>query len=241
MILDIDLGNTRIKWRETTAQYGKSTSRSMPLSHVTAEMELDLTTRPRRVRVASVRGPEAEAELVSWCERLCGVTPEFARSTRVAAGVRNGYEQPERLGVDRWLAILAAYNMARAGVVVIDVGTAITADGVNGSGQHIGGYICPGMRLMERSLQANTNLVRFTETHPRKMNPGINTGSAVSAGVLAATVGFAQQSWSKLSALSGATIAMLTGGDAEVVAPHLLFPVQLASEIVLDGLGLAVP
>jgi type III pantothenate kinase len=145
------------------------------------------------------------------------------------------------LGVDRWLAILAAYNMACGGVVVIDVGTAITADGVNVSGQHLGGYICPGMRLMERSLQTNTNLVRFAETHPRDMNPGITTGSAVSAGVLAATVGFTQESWTKLSALSGATIAMLTGGDAEVVAPHLLFPVQLASNIVLDGLALAVP
>jgi type III pantothenate kinase len=73
------------------------------------------------------------------------------------------------------------------------------------------------------------------------MNPGINTGSAVSAGVLAAAVGFAQQSWSKLSALSGASIAMLTGGDAGVVAPHLLFPVELASDLVLDGLRLALP
>jgi type III pantothenate kinase len=241
VILDIDLGNTRIKWRETTAQYGKSTTRSMPLPHVTARMDLDLTTRPRRVRVASVRGPEAEAELVSWCEHICGLTPEFARSTADAGGVRNGYEQPERLGVDRWLAILAAYNMARGGVVVIDVGTAITADGVHGSGQHIGGYICPGMRLMERSLQANTNLVRFADTPAPSMNPGINTGSAVSAGVLAAAVGFAQQSWSKLSALSGASIAMLTGGDAGVVAPHLLFPVELASDLVLDGLRLALP
>jgi len=241
VILDIDLGNTRIKWRETTAQSGKSMSRSMPLSHFTAGMELDLTTRPRRIRVASVRGTEAEAELALWCEHLCGLTPEFARSTSDAAGVRNGYEQPERLGVDRWLAMLAAYNMTRAGVVVFDVGTAITADGVHGSGQHIGGYICPGMRLMERSLQQNTSLVRFTETPAPNMNPGLNTGSAVSAGVLAATVGFAQQSWSTLSALSGARIAMLTGGDAGLVAPHLPFPVQLVSDIVLDGLGLAVP
>lgn len=241
MILDIDLGNTRIKWRETTAQYGKSPSRSMPLSHVTAEMDLDLTTRPQRVRVASVRGPEAEAGFVLWCEHICGVTPEFARSTRIAAGVRNGYEQPERLGVDRWLAILAAYNITRAAVVVIDLGTAITADAVHGAGQHLGGYICPGMRLMERSLQANTNLVCFSDIRQPGMTPGINTESAISAGVLTAAVGFAQQSWASLSALSGATVAMLTGGDAGVVAPHLLFPAQVNNDLVLDGLGLAVP
>lgn len=79
------------------------------------------------------------------------------------AGVRNGYADYQRLGMDRWLAIIGAYQLARGACLVLDLGTAITADYVNAAGEHLGGYICPGLPLMRGLLRTHTQRIRYED------------------------------------------------------------------------------
>jgi type III pantothenate kinase len=241
MILDIDLGNTRLKWRETMEGARQPPSSAIAVSAITNELTLGLSERPRRVRVASVRGPHVDQQLISWCNHHFGLVPEFARSTAVAGGVTNGYDFPQLLGVDRWIAMLAAYQVMRTAVIIFDFGTAITADAIDESGCHLGGVIGPGLCLMSESLRSNTGLVRSADQSTRTISAGRNTNAAVAAGVLGAAVGLAKEVWTALAQKSGARLALVTGGDAIEVAPQLNFPTQIAPDLVLDGLAVAVP
>ena len=91
------------------------------------------------------------------CRETIGRPPEFASSTDTAAGVRNGYSNPAQLGVDRWLAVIGAFHRHRDACCVVDAGTALTIDGVDATGQHLGGFIVPGPRLMVESLLTGTS------------------------------------------------------------------------------------
>ena len=88
---------------------------------------------------------------INWaCETI------FAKVESSAAELRNGYEQPQQMGVDRWVAMLAAWERHHAAACIVDCGTAITLDVVSESGHHLGGVIAPGISLMHEALASRT-------------------------------------------------------------------------------------
>ena len=109
--------------------------------------------RPSRIRISSVASQDHARRLAEWLQSHFGVVPEFARTTRFAAGVTCGYEDPTRLGVDRWLSVLAATSAIEGAVhrvsalVPLALWTSLTRDGM-----HKGGFIVPGLRLMTDAL-----------------------------------------------------------------------------------------
>jgi type III pantothenate kinase len=161
-----------------------------------------------------------------------------ARSSPQAAGVSNGYDHPERLGVDRWLALLGAYHSVKGSVCVADCGTAITVDVVDGEGRHQGGVIAPGLALMRRALAVATDGAvagggSFRGVFARE------TEAAVQGGTVNAAAGLIE----KLMAESGRVLdtqpfLILTGGDAAPVAECLRLPHEIAPLLVLQGLWL---
>ena len=64
-------------------------------------------------------------------DRLFPVSALVASSGKQLAGVRNGYLDYQRLGLDRWLALVAAHHLAKKACLVIDLGTAVTSDPVS--------------------------------------------------------------------------------------------------------------
>ena len=67
-----------------------------------------------------------------------------ATPAREMSGVRNGYEEFERLGLDRWLAMLGGFHLASGACLVLDFGTAVTADFIAADGEHLGWFHLPG-------------------------------------------------------------------------------------------------
>jgi len=124
---------------------------------------LQCTPSLQQIWVASVAGSEAEQSLADMLARRWGVQAWFARSEASCSGLRNSYQQPARMGVDRWLAMLAAWQRLQGRACVVDAGSALTCDLVSAQGQHEGGYIIPGPTLMERALLLDTERVRFAE------------------------------------------------------------------------------
>src|SRR5690625_4421164 len=145
MILEIDMGNSRIKWR-CRGESGNLARGvvSDSYQHLAAEW----TALPiRRVWVASVRGEAHNEAFRQWCRTNLQLEAEFARSARHAAGVTNSYANPGLMGVDRWLAMLAAFAHTGDSCVVVQAGSALTADLLSASGEHLGGYIGPGLTM----------------------------------------------------------------------------------------------
>lgn len=248
MILELDMGNTRIKWRlrDDSGKVARGNmSSSMPwseLAHMFAATSFNTNTM-KRVMVSSVLGAVRNQDFHRWCATEFNIHPEFAVSQPTAASVTNGYLTPERLGVDRWLAILAGYALVRKACVIVDLGSALTVDLVNTHGQHLGGYIAPGLKIMRRALMANTEGILTNEVSARVLlAPGRDTESAVSAAQGAMYCGLLEHASLQLckDACDSTPIFIMTGGDAEQLLPY--FPDALMQpELVLDGLVLALP
>jgi type III pantothenate kinase len=251
MILELDMGNTRIKWRlrnesgNVARGYLSSKSAWQALaSGITATVKAELPAlhfplRLQQLRVASVLDEERNQSFREWCFEAYGIQADFAVSQPAAAGVINGYKHPEQLGVDRWLAILAGFAQVKHAVVVVDLGSALTVDLVTTRGEHLGGYIGPGLAAMRNTLLGNTQKVTLTDV-PAAMRaaPGRSTDAAVAAALSTMVIGLIKEAVKELAAHGEDPALVLTGGDAELLQPF--FPSALIIfELVLDGLALA--
>ena len=240
MILELDVGNSRIKWRTLAAQ-GQAVARGSCSRKEVSDGRMpwgDPLSAPglRRIRVSNVAGPEIAADLDRWARDALGIAPEYARATGCGAGVTSGYREPAKLGVDRWLALLAAWHELSRACVVADAGTAVTVDVLDGSGVHQGGYIVPGLTLMLNALLSGTSGVRLSAGPVATLAAGTCTSDAVLRGGTAMTIALIERTRSGLE-----LPLVLTGGDADLLAPWLAEPTLLRPELVLDGLGLALP
>lgn len=171
MILLLDIGNTRIKWARLIDQRVGPQSAvvhtGQPANAIDQVFDAVAASghAPRRVVVSNVGGDAIATLCANACNRRFGFAPEFLKASRAAAGVTSAYLEPAKLGVDRWLAMIGGFRIARGAVCVVSVGTALTVDVVDAAGQHLGGVIAPGPTLMRESLLRNTS-----EIAPRMQN-----------------------------------------------------------------------
>jgi len=233
MILDIDVGNTLLKWRALDDGVVQSRGR-YPTSQLAEAMPADWPARVSRVRISNVAGPVVAGLLKTYVQARWQCEPVFAMTRDYAAGVTNSYADPSRMGVDRWLAMLAAFNACHAACCVVDCGSAITVDYVAADGCHEGGYIIPGMRLMSESLQRSTAEVLVDRSISQfELAPGRHTSAAVTHGINFAFSALQEKILSDVRA-RGMQL-YITGGDG-VLFHELAEEGVLAPDLVLDGL-----
>lgn len=243
MILELDLGNTRIKWRILDQRTTSLAGYAHDLTEL--DRQVDSGKPLKRIRVSNVRGPGAESGISEWAAQRWRLVPEYARVTPWAAGVSCGYREPAQLGVDRWLAVVAAWNEFHQPCMVVDAGSAITLDIVDAGGVHRGGYIAPGLALMQRSLSIATAGARVDPSRGGVLHPASNTVDAVHNGCLAMAISFVAACCARMGPDHS---VFMTGGDAPMLQARLqesCEPVAakmcLRPELVLDGLSLVLP
>jgi len=241
MIVDIDVGNTRAKWRlsenNVTIQNGSIATSSEDWSALIALS----SHKPVRMRASNVAGSMVAKRLQTIANKYLGVEVEFAVACASSGEVKSGYQRPEQLGVDRWLAIVAAWSLFRRGCVVIDAGSALTVDFIDDRALHLGGYIVPGQQMMLASLFGGTSGVRINPVQTQCIAYGVNTDLAVQNGCFAMTLALIQAAVAQDDSGGGTASMVLTGGDAESLLPHLPEGVVHRPDLVLDGLALALP
>jgi type III pantothenate kinase len=241
VILLIDIGNSRVKW--ATFKEGKLGAQGAAAHGCWGEADWRREIEQSgatRVLAASVAAPARNALLTAACREAIGRSPEFVASSPAAAGVRNGYSNPAQLGVDRWLAVIGAFHLYRAACCVIDAGTALTIDGVDASGQHLGGFIVPGPRLMVDSLLTGTSDLagRWAwESTPDHASFPTNTRDAIEQGCLEALAGLVASASRRLERRGGAPRLVVTGGGAQILAPWLSQPTEFIPDLVIQGLA----
>jgi len=243
-LLDLDVGNTRTKWRlslggENIAE-GFSAGGSESL-----EGELERHTRElHRCRLSNVAGPERASEIAAWLNLRWGIEVESAVVSAESCGVSNSYQQPQQLGVDRWLAAIAAYNTCRQACLVVDCGSAVTVELLSSEGCHIGGYIVPGLGLMRRSLFQDTDAVKVEAADiPEALKAGVCTKDAVNNGLLLMVIGLIEKAMEELQAIEPDVVPglIITGGDGAAIIPFLPPGAVLNDGLVMDGLAVLMP
>ncbi len=247
MILCLDAGNTRLKWG--LRQSGGWCAQGVLDLVKTGDLAGSLPEQPQRIVACNVAG-EKVATLIEALAAALAVPLDWFRSTASAGGAVNGYDNPAQLGADRWAALIGARGLHTGPALVVMAGTATTVDCLDAEGVFRGGLILPGLDLMRRSLARNTAGLPEACGVYRKLPT--NTDDAIVSGCIAATVGaierMAQQACGPHVGGEGAEgglcrpanadfLCLLSGGAADVLAPHLELPLRRIDNLVLEGLA----
>lgn len=237
MIL-IDIGNTRIKW----ARYHAGKLEKMhAIVHIEQDIKPLLLTawqhlpQPECIYLACVGSQDIKQQLILLVEQIWpDIKLHEIYTQKSACGVKNAYLKYTKLGVDRWLAMLAAYHYYPAPVCIVSCGSALTLDIIDKQGGHLGGMIMPGLSLMHQALSRGTANLKACSEH---YTPGLanDTEAAIYNGCLSAIRGFIEQG---LAQYQQPVTVILTGGDADFLTAGLNLPAVIDAQLVLKGLAL---
>lgn len=229
-----DLGNTRLKCAPLVdGRCGEVVA----LAHGDADFASKLDALlPQRGGVAHLASVASQALAVDLLESLASrfVRIDIVRTQARCAGMRIAYADPSKLGVDRFLALLAAHERDGAALVV-GVGTALTLDLVDASGQHHGGRIAPSPSLMREALHARASVLPLAGG--TRVDFAGDTADALASGCEGAALALVADSLAAARERLGITPALLLhGGGAPALQAALPDSVP-APSLVLEGLA----
>ncbi len=228
MILLLDIGNSFIKWtlvveagssiEEEKVHYFDHRKTELHLFWQEVSSNIEQDPFDTTLAIACVRR--------SILNRLLDSCPERLKQTLFVAKTEsnfnqlcNAYKTPSNMGIDRWLAMIGAFE--GRGIMVVDLGTAITVDVVTDQGQHIGGFIVPGLQSQLKTLLQSTENVWTKQQAEWGITPGTDTFECVNHGLMAQTIGFLSHQIHVMRAAHRIDSIVLTGGDAVRCFPVL--------------------
>jgi len=242
MNLTVDAGNSRIKWRHDSMEVAMAAGSLEQLGDQWNALG------PVSIEFAAgscVRGSDLAANIDKLAQARFGIRISWQISTARACGVTNAYPEPECLGVDRWVALIAARVLfPDQACIVVDAGTAITVDLLDATGLHRGGVILPGASSMLKALDRAEQLFPDASPNLQQRLDSVqaltdNTHDALLAGIIFAMQGgvsavIAQQA-AQISAKIEALPIIITGGDSCMLKLDGLQTFSVP-DLVLDGL-----
>lgn len=226
MYLLLDIGNTREK--AALVKQGKVTALPQLAPENLAKLSL------KAVYYASV----ASQEKVAVIKQLLGLEDLPWRQVHADAqayGVTSVYQQPQTLGVDRWLAMLGAQLLfPSTSTLIVDAGTAVTLDWLDARGQHQGGWIIPGLKMQQHAVVKNTAKVFNSEMFNGRLEPGEDTVTCLQNGCLASVLGAIRLAWQQ----NPSQKLLLTGGDSKFLKSYLSdLPLVVEPLLIFHGLA----
>lgn len=237
----LDLGNSRLKlapWRP-----GGAIGAPLALAHGAADFAPTL----QRCLAAMAPGDRCWLASVASPELTAGVAEALASQGRPAtrvrtraecAGVRIAYAEPGRLGVDRFLALLAAHARGAEPWLLVSAGSALTVDLLDGTGQHRGGVIAPSPEHMRAALAARFPALAFAGGEACDF--GADTADALAGGSLGAALGLVERCHRQARRLLGRAPRVLVGGgggERLLAALELDGDAEAAPALVLEGMA----
>lgn len=234
MKLLVDVGNTRLKW----ALWDGALQTGEPLPHGGDPWTVFAAQRWPAVQEVWLSAVPRLGEAARWqavVQASCGIAPQLPRSRAEWQGLRNVYPQPERLGIDRWLAMVAVWSHQRGPFAVLSAGTALTFDRVDREGRHLGGIIAPGYGSALASLLQVTATATPAAVPADPRGLGTSSETAIRQGALFAALG-AVEHCLRAPGADPDELLVLTGGDAAKLLPQLPGVWQRRPQLVLEGL-----
>jgi type III pantothenate kinase len=247
MTLLIDLGNTSLKAalgasRGQFTMLGSARHRDRGVEAALDEVLGRDAGRFSAALCANVAGEEAGRSLAEALQARGIDSLSFLRPAPEAFGVRCAYAVPARLGADRWAALLAARGITAGACLVVDAGSALTIDAMAPGGEHLGGWIIPGLRMMVEALEARTGdltRLRLASAGEAQALFPADTGAAMEEGARLAAMGAVRTAHARLAAREvGSPRLLVTGGDATLLL-STLEGAEHVPDLVLRGLARA--
>ena len=244
-VLAIQVGNTRIKlavFRGTDPEEVVF----LPKEDITGAAETAMRMYEMigadvdsAVLVASVNKPVSDALVGALRDQLaCEI---FAVPSDMPVPIGTCLAPSAKPGVDRLLNAAAAWDKLRQACIVIDAGTCITVDFVDGEGVFHGGAIAPGVRMQLRAMHEQTaSLPAIDFEPPEGVAWGADTREAMIRGVYHGARGLVWRLIEKYAEQYGGfppTVA--TGGDAQMLFADDELINQIVPDLVLRGMAIA--
>jgi type III pantothenate kinase len=263
LYLLFDLGNTRLKWaavestqniadrnKKLWAYSGSISNTSFKSAELRAELADYISKtmpKPDAIGFCCVAGDSALTNLRSLFPEWQDLDWKQLTGNSSYEGMRTLYQDPNKLGADRWAALIGARVLSNTNSLVVNAGTATTIDLLGGNGVHYGGWILPGLDLMQESLQKNTaQLPLAIRSSAAKIEAGFGktTDQAITGGCDAAQIGAILRAVFLAKAMNHPVDRIwLGGGNAKILAneikqfPELaVLPIESVESLVLRGL-----
>lgn len=239
MMLLLDLGNSRLKW---SFDAGRDAScGALDWTRVASSADLMAHwqghRQPQRVLGAAVSTRARRARVDAALAELGWPRAQWLVSPARRGALVNGYARPCDLGIDRFVAMLAALERGLAPCVVASCGSALTLDALDPTGHHLGGQIAPGLAAMHAALRTAAPALPDPR-HGRCVSWPDSTVDAMQSGIHSTLAGSIERFVECTSRQLGTRPALLVcGGDARDIAPSLRCPWQAFEDAVLRGLA----
>ncbi|MDE6695913.1 MAG: type III pantothenate kinase [Muribaculaceae bacterium] len=206
--------------------------------------------------------PDAIDEIFSVMERWkpdCGafcsvgkIDPRFVESLRLSMNgnllilsrssklpISIDYATPATLGLDRVALAAGAVALYKGTpVAVVDAGTAVTLDVIDGNDTFCGGRITAGLRLRFEALHSHTSALPLVEASGQLPIAGDSTETCIRSGVVLGLADEITETYRQYQNQFGCKRLILTGGDAELLADCInsRIPVEYEPDLMAHGL-----
>ena len=217
--LFVDIGHSAVKWRTLDSEvFSQSVNNFSPKSLPNNQsIWLSAVAHPQIVEAINMNF--SDVEVVKTLSHFDSLTI--------------AYKEPLDLGTDRFLAMLGALkHFPDRNLLIIDVGSALTIDVVNDSGEHKGGLIMPGLEAIRSSF------AKFA-TNSHNLNSSSlqnSTDEAWLSGTQAMLISTTKEHITGFESEHPDGIVALTGGSVKSIISELPETVNYFDNLVLDGL-----
>lgn len=251
MILAIDVGNTNLVFalverNEIKARWRIATDprRTADQYSVWLHQLLDLEGYAREDVEGVIIGtvvPRALHNLQVLSEKYFKKTALVAGQGNVAWPLELDVDEPQNVGADRALNVIAAHAKYPGELLVIDFGTATTFDVVGPTGAYRGGIIAPGINLsLDALVSAAAKLPRIAIEAPESSSVvGRTTQSQMQIGIYWGYVAMLEGLTDRLKAEIGRPVTTVaTGGLATLFAGNTKVFDAVEPDLTIQGLSL---
>ena len=245
--LAIDIGNTRLKWAMYDApRHGASLlaqgAEFLEQIEQLADGPWSRLPAPCCMLGCAVASETTRRRVHEQIDQMLGwdFAPQWVVPSSQEAGVTNGYDQPLRLGADRWVAMIGArQRIVQRGsprpLIVVMVGTAVTVDALDADGRFLGGLILPGHGIMLRALETGTAGLHVPTGQVTPFPT--NTSDALTSGGTYAIAGAVERMYQHLYLHCRMEPAcIMDGGAGWKMVPSMTRPFELVDNLVFEGL-----
>ena len=238
-MLLIDSGNSSIKCR--LQQGAEASDHAFDLYRDGAWRrfgEFLQTLQVADIYLASVASDEIRQQIRRTASQHSRAKFHTLETPAQLGGLNNGYDNPQQLGIDRWLALLGASEISSHDAIIVDAGSAITIDLLSRRRGHLGGAILPGFNCDRARFERLFPALDFASlTLAQEFNPGRSTQACVRPQALPASSARIRQyldHWRPM--LEAPVDILLCGQDAERAAADLAQPYRIAPDLVFTGM-----
>jgi type III pantothenate kinase len=244
MVVDVGNTNTVIGLYEDAAllhdfRIESNKGRTLDEYHVLLRALLDVAEVDREEVRAAIIASVVPAVTETF-EAAIGLAFGF-EPMLVGPGIRTGmpilYENPREVGADRIVNAVAAFELVKGPLIVVDFGTATTFDCVSPKGEYLGGVIAPGIQISADALFSRAAKLPRVEIAKPPRVIGRNTVHSMQSGIVFGYVGMVDGMVDRIRAELGHEAAVLaTGGLARLVAPESRTIERVEEFLTLEGL-----